>query len=412
MRWVGRFGTCAVLAAAVGCSDQICFDDRTCGEGQRCVYPRSQRSGGMCEPCALDEVPYDGVDNDCRSMTRDFDLDADGDNARDVELRPGTDCDDGDPEVFGGPNAREVCGDGKDNDCDGRTDEADCGDVVPPVVNVLEPTNGARVSETTFVIATFSDDAGLAEVAVSLLGVQLIERRSLSGTTGSYETVFDSRRFEDGQQILSLQATDVAGRRTTVNVPFVIDNLSGPSIMLRDLASGQSVAGQLFLDARATDPDGVVAMNIDFDGREVATSTRGDLAAVVTASTAEETIHLLSVSATDGLGNAARSNWAFRVDRTPPQIVFLEPAAGTSLREAVEVVVRATDPAGVASLSSLGRSVTGGPGTTTLELRYTFDPSQAPSGLPGIGATAVDATRLNGGPGNTVTATLSVDLPD
>ena len=59
-----------------------------------------------------DEIPYDGVDNDCSAETPDNDLDGDGYLAAD-------DCDDQDSAV--NPGATEVC-DEIDNDCDGNID--------------------------------------------------------------------------------------------------------------------------------------------------------------------------------------------------------------------------------------------------------------------------------------------------
>jgi hypothetical protein len=54
---------------------------------------------------------------------RDFDHDGEADD----HCPGGTDCDDFD--ATRGQNAREICGDGADNDCDGAIDEADCGAV-------------------------------------------------------------------------------------------------------------------------------------------------------------------------------------------------------------------------------------------------------------------------------------------
>lgn len=74
-----------------------------------------------------DEIPYNGIDEDCdgRDLT---DVDGDG---WDAAVVGGEDCDDEDAAV--NPGAEEVCGDLVDDDCDGRTDE-DCalGSAGPP----------------------------------------------------------------------------------------------------------------------------------------------------------------------------------------------------------------------------------------------------------------------------------------
>ena len=61
-----------------------------------------------------EEIPYDGVDNDCDETTRDDDLDEDGFDNID-------DCDDTDPEVS--PDAEEDWTNGIDDDCDEEIDE-------------------------------------------------------------------------------------------------------------------------------------------------------------------------------------------------------------------------------------------------------------------------------------------------
>ncbi|MFT5585088.1 MAG: hypothetical protein ACI9VR_002676 [Cognaticolwellia sp.] len=60
-----------------------------------------------------EEVPYDGLDNDCDPQTLDDDLDADGALAA-------VDCDDADPTRY--PDADEIC-DGIDNNCNELVDD-------------------------------------------------------------------------------------------------------------------------------------------------------------------------------------------------------------------------------------------------------------------------------------------------
>jgi hypothetical protein len=62
----------------------------------------------------VDEVPYNGVDDDCDPTTRDDDVDGDG-------FGRAEDCDDTDASA--NPDASETLDDGADNDCDGEADE-------------------------------------------------------------------------------------------------------------------------------------------------------------------------------------------------------------------------------------------------------------------------------------------------
>ncbi len=78
----------------------------------------------------IEEIPYDGTDNDCDENTLDDDIDGDG-------FGVDEDCDDEDPGAY--PGAEESWGNEIDDDCDGRVDErfetedvttsGDCGDV-------------------------------------------------------------------------------------------------------------------------------------------------------------------------------------------------------------------------------------------------------------------------------------------
>src|SRR5687767_10961952 len=89
------FALVTLLLTACESGEDECYDDRTCGIGNRCEIPNVGEAG-KCTPCAAAEVPYDGVDNDCNLATRDRDLDGDGENPPEGG---GGDCDDGDPNV-------------------------------------------------------------------------------------------------------------------------------------------------------------------------------------------------------------------------------------------------------------------------------------------------------------------------
>lgn len=79
--------------------------------------------GGDCDDTdpnvnpGVEEIVYNGVDDDCNPATLDDDLDGDG-------FLNADDCDDSDPTVY--PGAEEICGDGIDQDCDGIDPDCTC----------------------------------------------------------------------------------------------------------------------------------------------------------------------------------------------------------------------------------------------------------------------------------------------
>ncbi|MDB4938330.1 MAG: hypothetical protein JWP87_5302 [Labilithrix sp.] len=103
--------------------DTLCDDQDYCNGREKCVIRLGCAPGPVvtCQddnPCTTDRCV--NATKACEHAQRDLDGDGDPDNHC-VGMR---DCDDLDPDV--GSNHLEVCGNGKDDDCDGIPDEAAC----------------------------------------------------------------------------------------------------------------------------------------------------------------------------------------------------------------------------------------------------------------------------------------------
>ena len=90
----------------------LCVDADGDGYGDKCDRGDDCNDDDATISPGEQEVPYDGIDNDCDEDTFDDDLDDDGSLLVD-------DCDDENPLI--GPNAPELCANGVDDDCDPST---------------------------------------------------------------------------------------------------------------------------------------------------------------------------------------------------------------------------------------------------------------------------------------------------
>jgi hypothetical protein len=163
-------------------ADQDGYEDGACN-------PNPANGGGDCDDGnplinpGQAEIPYNGIDDDCKPFTPDDDLDGDGYGHAD-------DCNDNDPLIH--PGMSEICGNGIDNDCDGLigADDPDCAavgldarvmrlmapekveieeeDAVRRVIGVLVRARGKRGETATGTLFLFKNDTLVDSVPVTL----------------------------------------------------------------------------------------------------------------------------------------------------------------------------------------------------------------------------------------------------
>jgi hypothetical protein len=104
-------------------NDTRCDDGVYCNGDERCDLQLGCRPGSVRDCSDVLTCTIDTCIEATRSCTHVL-RDADGDGVPDGHCMDGGDCDDHDPSVF--PGHPEVCGNGKDDNCDGRVDETPC----------------------------------------------------------------------------------------------------------------------------------------------------------------------------------------------------------------------------------------------------------------------------------------------
>lgn len=390
------------LSIACGETEQTCFDDRSCDTGQRCVIP-SLGEAGTCGPCDATETPYNGIDDDCNGSTRDTDLDRDGENAIDAPFAPGLDCDDNDALVNSGED--EICGDAKDNDCDGTVDELDCADLSPPVLRVLSPSNGETVFGQVPLRVQADDDVGIVELRVTSNGVELAKVALQPTPSRIEEIILDTTTIPDGSVSVRIEATDLKTRVGVAMVTVQIDNRTPPVVQVLNPAEGGSYGGFFTATASVTDATGIASVQFFVDGVSRGIITSPPWQTQVDTSTLADGTYQLEVRAVDGLGNPAAQRVSFAVDNTPPNIQFVVPTDGQTIAGTVIGTVTATDASGVYEVRS-GRSA------GTSPLLFTVSSTAIPNGPLMLNASAEDLSIIDDGdrPGNTSSATITVTV--
>jgi subtilisin family serine protease/regulation of enolase protein 1 (concanavalin A-like superfamily) len=111
------------------------------------------------------------------------------------------------------------------------------GDAVGPTLTITAPAAGLVVRGTVTVRATAADDAELADVRFSVAGTMLgID------SSAPFEMAWDTTRFTNATQMITVEAQDRAGNRTRRTVSVTVANADGPQDWTSD-SIGASATG-------------------------------------------------------------------------------------------------------------------------------------------------------------------------
>ena len=138
-------------------------------------------------------------------------------------------------------------------------------DTTPPTVAISTPVNGGTVSGTVGVVATASDDVGVASVQFLLNGANLGPALS----TRPYTTVWDTKTVSNGTYRLTAVARDFAGNaNVSADVSVTVSNTdaTAPNVTISTPSVGATVGGSIGVAATASDNVGIASVQFLLNG--------------------------------------------------------------------------------------------------------------------------------------------------
>lgn len=278
-------------------------------------------------------------------------------------------------------------------------------DGTAPVLEVLRPAPGGVVRNPVGIEARASDlGSGIDAVNVRIdLGIAIPMVRD-AGDAGRF--LLTSAPLAEGAHRLDVEALDAAGNRAAaVDRPFVVDD-TAPAISFGGVADGAfSNAAEIVPTVAVADahPD---TLTTTLDGQPWSPGTP----------VASEGSHRVDATAVDRAGNRTDASLRFTLDRTPPTIAIVSPAADALVIADRVDVVGDTEPFALVVVSrdafsatvpadAAGRFVVPDVpldvGSNTLRARATDRAGN-------LGPEALRSVRHAPNAGATLTATLSI----
>lgn len=230
-------------------------------------------------------------------------------------------------------------------------------DRTPPLVRLLFPTNGSRVSGAVEIVGTATSASDFHELRLFVTplagGAPSLLARSAAPVDGATIALwFTASLAEESSHRLRLEADDEAGNVAVEEVDVVVDNLppGPPTNLAATVPGGTSNVNLSWTASSATDVDGYLLYR---DGALVNSEggAPGDLRAFliratsyVDASRPDGTFTYIAL-AMDLAGNLSTpsSEAEATVSRHAPHAVIVEPADGAAIEGATEVVAETAD---------------------------------------------------------------------
>ena len=195
-------------------------------------------------------------------------------------------------------------------------------DTAAPFPIIRSPKSGARVTGPFVIKVDVAEDQTVADVVLAVDGIPVA-----TDTAEPYQFVVETTDYSLGTHALSATASDAAGNSATsevVEVTFVATSGGGtdapPTDTLIEFLSpsaGQTVSGDVRIDVRVSDADGLTAIEWFVDGvpRLTAGASGDEIEASFFWDTEDESSgsHTIVLTATDSRGNRVSGNLSLSV---------------------------------------------------------------------------------------------------
>lgn len=217
-------------------------------------------------------------------------------------------------------------------------------DTTPPAAQWLTPAADACVRGSVNLSAQVTDaESGVASVSVSVDG-GAAQAMAAQGSD-IYALVLDSLALTDGAHTLILQAQDQAGNSAQAALAVRVDN-TPPAVAVTAPVEGASFCNGDVMAAHAEDAGcGLASITFYANDQPVATfdGSQADVSAPIDTTGMPDGPLVLRAEAADNAGNTASSQVTVFADNTPPDVAFVNPQDGATIKGTITIEATAAD---------------------------------------------------------------------
>ncbi|TFH46148.1 MAG: hypothetical protein E4G94_03055 [ANME-2 cluster archaeon] len=181
-----------------------------------------------------------------------------------------------------------------------------------PVVNILNPADGATVSGTTTIEVEASDDGGIISVDYSIDGGSS-SPMTQNLSTGNYEATWGTTLVSESSHTIEVIATDTIGQEASDTNGVIVDNDASPSVTISNPGNGATVSGSITITTVPIDDSGIDKVDFYIDDALLAETTDPYQTTWDTI-TIPDGSHTIKAIATDTIGQTASDTITVIVD--------------------------------------------------------------------------------------------------
>jgi len=178
-------------------------------------------------------------------------------------------------------------------------------DLTAPTVSFSSPANGAIISGSVPIVASASDNVGVASVTISIDGVPMI-----TDTTAPFSFTWFTTAVPNGGHTITAVASDAAGNATMATLSVIVDNVVDttlPTVSIISPTDGTKISTNVSVKVNATDNLTVKKVELYVDGLLQGVSTTAPFTTKWNSGKSSKGAHALQCKAYDAAGNIGSS---------------------------------------------------------------------------------------------------------